>query len=563
MASASNASPAAASSPWLFGPVWDLILGCGGFYFLIVAASSFAGAQIRALEPESFFPLLVILFLSPHYGATILRVYEKRKDRKAYAIFAVYITLALAALFAVGLYSVWVASLLVTVYLTWNPWHYAGQNYGLSVMFLRRAGVPIDGWLKQTIYASFVLSIVFTFIVMHGLNFGANYGVSTASDDVVHFMSLDLPRSFTGVVLPFVGLAYVGTLVAAWVGLSRRARIASLLPVAGLMAMQASWFSVPMALHFYNLRTGLEPLDADFRTHYFAWIAASHAIQYLWVTTYYARQSPDWRGFGTYWLKILAVGQAVASVPLIVFGPGALGTMSYEGGLFVLVLAVMNLHHFMLDGAIWKLRSGPVARILLRKGDEAGVVATADAASSPWPRRLAWSAALFGLTVGVYDYWVRWIDVPNLLRRGENVTASRHLDRVGWMGTDSERRRFQMAGFMLRSGDKDHAVAELRRSAELRPSIEAYVAIGAILTEEGDLEGALGAYTQALQLEPDRLGLLHHAGETLLRMGRPEEARKLLVRAVRADPDHIPSRQALKRANEAIASKGTDSQEAS
>ena len=104
MASASNASPAAASSPWLFGPVWDLILGCGGFYFLIVAASSFAGAQIRALEPESFFPLLVILFLSPHYGATILRVYEKRKDRKAYAIFAVYITLALMGLFAVGLY---------------------------------------------------------------------------------------------------------------------------------------------------------------------------------------------------------------------------------------------------------------------------------------------------------------------------------------------------------------------------------------------------------------------------------------------------------------------------
>ena len=38
---------------------------------------------------------------------------------------------------------------LVTLYLTWSPWHYTGQNYGLAVMFLRRSGVEVDARTKR------------------------------------------------------------------------------------------------------------------------------------------------------------------------------------------------------------------------------------------------------------------------------------------------------------------------------------------------------------------------------------------------------------------------------
>ena len=61
-----------------------------------------------------------------------MRVYDQRRDRQAYALFALWATLALIALFFVALRSTLLASLLFTLYFTWSPWHYTGQNYGLA-----------------------------------------------------------------------------------------------------------------------------------------------------------------------------------------------------------------------------------------------------------------------------------------------------------------------------------------------------------------------------------------------------------------------------------------------
>ena len=545
--------PAAATAPsrplWLFGPGWDLLLGCGGLYLLVFAFSAFAGPQIRATQPESFFPLLVILFLSPHYGATILRVYEQRSERRRYWFFTCWVTLGLLALFLLGLQSVLVASLLVTIYLTWNPWHYAGQNYGLGVMYLGRAGAPPAPWLKKTLYASFVLATVLAFLVMHGTGFGANYGASNASDDIVRFISLGIPSSILAFAVPAVGLAYFGTIVVAGVALARTTPLRALLPLGGLVAMHGAWFVVPLTLQHFQFKTGIEPLDSDFRTHYFAWIAVTHSVQYLWVTTYTVRQSPSWPGFGTYWLKAIVAGQALVSIPLIVFGPQAFGTLSYEGGLYVLVLAVMNLHHFLLDGAIWKLR-GRIGKVLVGAARDD---ATEQAGpGSPWPRRLIWSAAVLGLVAASFDHWTRWVQVPSALRDGNVAEASRRLDRVVWLGTDSEHRRAQFLRYFRETGDDDRALYELERVAALRPTVQMLVDVGVSHERRGNFEKALAAYQTGLELEPDRVGLLHRSGELLLKMDRPADARRVLRRAVELRADHQPSRQALRRANQAL-----------
>jgi hypothetical protein len=39
-------------------------------------------------------------------------------------------------------------------------------------------------------------------------------------------------------------------------------------------------------------------------------------------------------------------------------------------GLGLLTASIVNLHHFVLDGAIWTLRDGRVARMLLRPAGE-------------------------------------------------------------------------------------------------------------------------------------------------------------------------------------------------
>ena len=88
---------------WFFGPVSDLGLGCGLLYGGFFAWQALAGPELRATLPYELLPLLTLLLGAPHYGATLLRVYEQREDRRRYAVFAVYLTILLAAAYAAWL----------------------------------------------------------------------------------------------------------------------------------------------------------------------------------------------------------------------------------------------------------------------------------------------------------------------------------------------------------------------------------------------------------------------------------------------------------------------------
>ena len=68
-----------------------------------------------------------------------------------------------------------------------------------------------------------------------------------------------------------------------------------------------------------------------------------------------------------YLAKTAAAGFAIWTVLALVFAPGILGSLPHEAGLAVLIAAVVNLHHFVLDGVVWKLRDSHVARVLLRE----------------------------------------------------------------------------------------------------------------------------------------------------------------------------------------------------
>src|SRR4030095_6642010 len=105
-----------------------------------------------------------MLVNAPHYGATVLRVYGNCGDRARERFFVLHAPLALAIVSAGASRSVWLASALITIYLTWSPWHFAGQNYGLALMFLRRRGVEVDAHAKRFFYLSFVLSAALAMI---------------------------------------------------------------------------------------------------------------------------------------------------------------------------------------------------------------------------------------------------------------------------------------------------------------------------------------------------------------------------------------------------------------
>ena len=72
-----------AGNRWLFGPIPDLALGCGLLYWLVFAAFATGGLALLQGIPEAALALLALVFVMPHYGGTLLRVYEQRADRRA------------------------------------------------------------------------------------------------------------------------------------------------------------------------------------------------------------------------------------------------------------------------------------------------------------------------------------------------------------------------------------------------------------------------------------------------------------------------------------------------
>ena len=103
-AAASGPTPAEAPSPYLHHPWIDALVGYGGLYLLTAPLVIALASSTGLLEWPIWFATIAALLISvPHYGATYLRVYEKRSERRRYAVFAIYLTVVPPLAFSPGL----------------------------------------------------------------------------------------------------------------------------------------------------------------------------------------------------------------------------------------------------------------------------------------------------------------------------------------------------------------------------------------------------------------------------------------------------------------------------
>ena len=539
----------ASSAPgrWLFGPGPDLLLGCGVLYALAMVGFSLAGPSIRAQQAVWVVPALILFLSMPHYGATLVRVYEQRADRRAYVLFSLWATLLVAATFVAGVYDARVASWLFTIYITWSPWHYTGQNYGIAVLFLRRRGVAIPPAAKRMLHVSFALSYALTFLIFHG-SFGTLAYSPDAAGDGIAFLPLGIPTAATRVLFPAAALGYAASLLAAGALLWRVAGSArDLVPTALVTLTQALWFSVPFALRYWDLRSGLEPLDAQHLVRdYVFFIALGHAAQYLWVTTYYARASSGWGGYGRYLGKTLAFGAAVWTLPAVLFAPDFLGRAEYAAGLALLIAAAVNVHHFILDGVIWKLRQHRIASVLIR-AVPADAAVEAPRPAGVWLRRGAWGLAATGLTIALFVNWATYFGVPAARQRGDLASANRLLGAMGRLGRDSSGLRLSLGNAFERAGDAEGALDQYARSAQLAPGYRAHTAAGRLLAREGRYPEAARELESAAALAPGSAPIAIAASAAWGRAGDPARARAVLEEALARLPDSARLHDALGR----------------
>lgn len=334
---------------WIYRPSLDLIVGCGAWSVPLLMLAYFSSAASTLTWSVAFYAL-ALFFNYPHYMATIYRAYHREEDFQKYRIFTVHITFLVALTIVLSHLRMQALPWIFTVYLTASPWHYSGQNYGLFMMFARRAGAQPTNLERRALYAAFLISYAILFL---------NFHTGPSADPL--FVSLNIPAATSGRAQEILAIAFA--LCSAY-GLSRvvsQAGFRRLIPSLTLFSTQCVWFLLPTLL---SLGDRFQIPQSRYSTGV---LAVIHSAQYLWITSYYAKREAvatngqAWRPF------VYAAVLVVGGIALFIPGPWLSSVIFHFDFTrsFLLFTALINIHHFILDGAIWKLRDGRIAALLV------------------------------------------------------------------------------------------------------------------------------------------------------------------------------------------------------
>src|ERR1700730_16605327 len=228
--SSSPASPSPPQSPWIYRPWIDLTVGCRARSApLLLAGFYFANSYERGWSVAFYF--LAPLSNYTHFMATVYRAHHTRDAFQKYSLYTVHVALLLAVAGVVT--HLWYALLpwIFTLYICWSPWHYSGQNFGLLMMFARRAGVAPTETERRALRLSFIASYILLMLSFH----------TGASGDPL-ILSLGLAAKYTLPARAALALFFVG--VSGWAlgSLARRSNFRSIFPVVALKFAQFFWF---------------------------------------------------------------------------------------------------------------------------------------------------------------------------------------------------------------------------------------------------------------------------------------------------------------------------------
>jgi hypothetical protein len=325
----------------LVHPAVDLLLIGGGLSFVVFAL---VGAGMLPKTPGGAAWVLVVFGANlAHFAASTVRLYTKRGASRElpFATFALpLVTLAVLVLsLAFAQYVGWH---LVNLYLTWSAYHYAAQTYGIAMIYWYRSGAAPEEGERRLLRAACLAPFLYLFIK----------GPEAGLEWLVPMSVLDTPLlaparsalvqclAVATVVMPL--LVYARSL---W-----RGRAFPLISVIAMLANASWWMNRDVVVSF-------------------AWVALFHGLQYLpIVTAFHVRERLKEPGNTRGWLYHAAWFYACClAVAYFLFAtwPYAFLAVGFGGAeSALLVLATINIHHFIVDRYIWRLRKDPNYRVV-------------------------------------------------------------------------------------------------------------------------------------------------------------------------------------------------------
>jgi tetratricopeptide (TPR) repeat protein len=504
-------------------------VGCGAWSAPLLAIATWLTPSHTHAWAVAFY-LLAILFNYPHFMATIYRAYHTRAEFERYKVVTLHVTL-LMALTGVLLHAFfWLLPWIFTLYICWSPWHYTGQNYGLLMMFVRRNGATMTADERRWIRAAFVAAYLMIL---------ASFETGGSADPLI--LSLGVPAKLTLPARLVLGTMFVGFLLLGFRRLISRSSWRAMAAPLTLALTQFLWFVLPTLLE----------LHAAYQipqTRYSSGIlAVLHSAQYLWITSYYQQREAraagqsGWR-MATYFLILIAGG-----IALFIPGPWLVSRVFHFDFTtsFLIFTAVVNIHHFILDGKLWKLRDSRIASMLV---DRSGTVRMSErtgtplarpinAAARPWlGSRLRSLVALRMSLVTLLLLWGGMDQVHFALGTAEgNLSA---LLRAARLNPYDSALQARIALAEAKEGRKYEEVAALTRAVAINPhNAGLQHALARAMIGDGLYAEAYDHYAKMLGIFPRDRDALVNYGLLAARLGHPDVAMASWEKAEQADPN--------------------------
>jgi tetratricopeptide (TPR) repeat protein len=515
------------TSPWIYRPWLDLLVGCGAWSAPLLAIAAWMSPSHTHGWAVAFY-LLAVIFNYPHFMATIYRAYHSREDFEKYKFITLHVTLLLVftgvLLHASDRLFPWV----FTLYICWSPWHYTGQNYGLMTMFVRRSGAEVTPNERQWLHAAFWASYLMLL---------ASFQTGGSSDPLI--LSLGLPAKFTLPARLALGGAFA---VFSWIGfrrLIRRSGVRAMAAPLTLVVTQFLWFVLPTLL---ELRAAYHIPQTRYSSGI---LAVLHSTQYLWITSYYqqrearAAEQSGWR-MNAYFLTLIAGG-----IALFIPGPWLVSYIFHYDFTtsFLIFTALVNIHHFILDGAIWKLRDRRIASVLVDRGAKAqpdaraaGSKTSHQGTAAGWLGGRVLRAPAFQIALaGLIFLWGGMDQIHFALGTDDgNLPA---LLRAARMAPYDSMLQARIASAETKAGRRNEALRALQQAVAINPWNAALQhSYARVLIEDGRYADAYEHYGKMLANFPRNADALINYGLLAARLGLPDKAMDSWEKAVDVDP---------------------------
>lgn len=349
----SSGSPETSGTHAILTPLADGLLGGGlsiaivlGFVILRFGVGMDIGLALAAAPAF----LLSAAVNWPHFMASYRLLYASADNVRRFKAASIYVPVGLIALYGIAYLTqgqgveigalggkLRLSELMVLVATLYLAWHYTGQAWGMVASFAYTAGVRIEPSERLLIRSGCRVLLVWHFVYVFGQEVGA---LATPQIQQWIILAMQLVTLAAAISL-FVGLYGFWRL---------RARIDVPLPVRVVMPWVALY-----AWYLFVAISG-DPVSA------WIWVQLFHALQYLSFPFRVEMNRYDRKADGSrsgriehaalYFLLLMCAG-------LIAFWvPGETGIDRFH---VLLITSILQIHHYFVDGAIWKI-SNPETR---------------------------------------------------------------------------------------------------------------------------------------------------------------------------------------------------------